>query len=354
VAIQLFLKLRDRLYGAIGSESWPARAMQASLRAAGRMFIRPGAQPPLSAPQVIQLSAIPETPSADRGDARAHTPPALSVIIPCRNADQHLGQQLEALASQDTTFSWELIIVDNGSTDRSLSIAESYADRIRLRVVPALERPNQAYARNVGARAARAEKLVFVDADDEVAPGFLNAMLGALSEHDLVMSPQDLDALNPGWNREAHDVSAASQGAFAPYAFGSGVGLSRRVLESVGGWPEEYTPCEDMALSYRLAQTGVALARLPEPLLRYRFRGSLRALFSQTRVWGCREALVHREFDAAFVPRRTLGLAVSEWFGVLGQLVMARSRTDLARFAVRLGYSVGRCQGSLRYRTFYP
>lgn len=358
VIIQLFLRLSDRLYGAIGRRSLPARVMQTSLRTVGRMFVRPDGPVGSGGPTVVQLDAIPDAPSvetsaADQGDSSAQASPAVSVIIPCKNAEEHLGQQLEALASQETSFRWELIIVDNGSTDRSISIAEAYADRVELRVIPALERPNQAYARNVGAGAARAEKLIFVDADDEVAPGFLTAMYRALAQHDLVMSPQDLDALNPGWNREAHDVSPASQGAFAPYAFGSGVGLSRRVLESAGGWPEEYTPCEDMALSYRLAQSGVVLARLPEPLLRYRFRDSLGALFSQTRIWGCREALVHREFDAAFVPRRTLRLAVSEWLGVLGQLVAARNRTDLARFAVRLGYSVGRCQGSLRYRTLY-
>jgi hypothetical protein len=355
VMIQLFLKLSDRLYRVIGRRSLPARAAQASLRVVGRMFVRPSAHPAADGPKVIQLDEIPEPAitSADHRPQSAQITPGVSVVIPCRNAGEYLSQQLEALASQETTFPWELIIVDNGSTDRSVSIAKRYERRVPLRVVPALDRPNQAYARNVGARAARAEKLIFVDADDEVAPGFLTAMHAALGEHDFVMSDQDLDALNPAWNREAHDVSTASQGAFATYAFGSGVGVSRRALEAVGGWPEEYTPCEDMALSYRLQQSGVALARLPKPLLRYRFRDSLGALFGQTRVWGCREALVHREFDAAFVSRRTLRLALSEWLGVLGELITARSRADLARFAVRLGYSVGRFQGSLRYRTFY-
>jgi glycosyltransferase involved in cell wall biosynthesis len=358
VMIQLFLKLSDRLYRFIGRQSLPARAMQAALRAAGRMFIRRGAPAPVDRPEVIQLSAVPKTPppapsAPDRHDAGAQREPALSVIVPCRNAELHLRQQLEALASQETFFPWELIIVDNGSTDRSVSIAEQYKHRIPLRVVPALERPNQAYARNAGAHAASSEKLIFVDADDEVAPGFLTAMYMALRDHDLVMSPQDIEALNPGWNREAHNVSTASEGEFAPYAFGTGVGLSRRVLESVGGWPEEYTPCEDMALSYRLQRSGVTLACLPEPLLRYRFRDSLRALFRQTRVWGSREALVHRDFASVFVTRRTLRLAISEWLGVLGELLSARSRADLARFAVRFGYSVGRLSGSLRYRTFY-
>jgi glycosyltransferase involved in cell wall biosynthesis len=359
VIIQMFLKLSERLYRAIGRRSLPARVMQRTLRVVGRTFVRPSGHLAAGGPTVIQLTAIPEDRSPSTGapehrDTSAQGPPAVSVIIPCRDAEQHLSQQLEALALQQTSFPWELIIVDNGSTDRSISIAEGFVNAVRLRVVPALERPNQAYARNVGANSAHAEKLIFVDADDEVAPGFLTAMYGALCEHDLVMSPQDLDALNPGWNREAHDVSTASQGAFATYAFGSGVGISRRVLESAGGWPEEYTPCEDMALTYRLAQSGVALACLPEPLLRYRFRDSVGALFRQTRIWGCREALVHREFDVAFVARRTLRLAVSEWLGVVGELITARSKSDLARFAVRLGYSVGRLHGSLRYRTFYP
>src|SRR4051794_566972 len=73
----------------------------------------------------------------------------LSVIIPCRDAEGYVGRQLDALASQETSFPWELILVDNGSTDRSVQIAETYADRMQLRVVSAPDRANQAYARNV-------------------------------------------------------------------------------------------------------------------------------------------------------------------------------------------------------------
>ena len=85
--------------------------------------------------------------------------PALSVIIPCRNAEAYLARQFDALASQETSFAWELVLVDNGSTDRSVQIAETYAERMQLRVVPAPDRANQAYARNVGAKEAYAEKL---------------------------------------------------------------------------------------------------------------------------------------------------------------------------------------------------
>src|SRR3954452_16520200 len=83
--------------------------------------------------------------------------PLLSVVIPCRNAGEHLERQLDALASQETAFPWELVVVDNGSSDDSMQIVETYEDRIRLRVVSAPDRANAAYARNVGADAAHAE-----------------------------------------------------------------------------------------------------------------------------------------------------------------------------------------------------
>jgi GT2 family glycosyltransferase len=278
--------------------------------------------------------------------------PLLSVIIACRNGEQYLGRQLEALASQETSFAWELVFVDNRSTDLSVQVAERYKDRIPLTVISAPERANRAYARNVGADAARAEKLVFLDADDEVAPGFLTSMFAALQEHEFVGSPSDRRALNPEWCREAHNTSESSHGVFALFT-GAAVGLSRRVIASVGGWPEEYVPCEDMALSFRLQRSGIPLTFLSEPLLNYRLRTSIRGLFAQTRAWGYAQALVHRDFGSEFVHPRSASVALSEWLGILQELLTARRRADLARFAVRLGYSVGRLQGSLRYHVFY-
>ncbi len=274
--------------------------------------------------------------------------PLLSVIIPCRNAEGYVGRQLDALASQGISFPWELVLVDNGSIDRSVQVAETYADRLQLRVVPAPDRANQAYARNVGARAASAEKLVFIDADDEVAPGFLASMFAALGEHDFVVLRHEQATLNPEWSRDAHEVPACASGIFSPFAFGSALGLSRRVFESVGGCPEEYDACWDMAISYRLQRAGVALVFLPEPLHRYRYRNSIRGLFNQTHVWGYCDVLLYREFRTRLVSPRSASLALSEWFNVLRELMAARSRAHLARSAVRLGYSARRLRRSLR------
>src|SRR5262245_35038573 len=111
----------------------------------------------------------------------------LSVIIPCYNAAETIGDQLEALTCQRWSQLWEVVVVDNKSTDRSRTIVESYQKRLpNLRMINAFERQGQAHARNVGAQVACGESLAFCDADDEVGAEWLAAMGEALSKHDFV------------------------------------------------------------------------------------------------------------------------------------------------------------------------
>jgi glycosyltransferase involved in cell wall biosynthesis len=316
---------------------------------------------------------IPSLSGAERvaTDERAGQP-ALSVIIACRNAEEHLRHQLDALRSQETSFHWELIVVDNGSTDRSAAVAESYADRRFVRLVSAPERLGQAHARNVGVRAALAGRLVFVDADDQVAPGFLTAMYEALDEHEFVTSPDDEGFLNPAWSHRAHAVPPSTHGLERfimappragsthppqpdkiPQAYGCAIGITRQTLSRVGGFAVEYRELHDLALSVKLHQAGVVLAYLPGPLIRYRLRDSLPGLFQQSRRWGRQEALAHREFGQQVMPSRSARIAITEWATAMQRLITASSRADLAQCAVRFGYCVGRLQGSVRYRTPY-
>jgi glycosyltransferase involved in cell wall biosynthesis len=71
----------------------------------------------------------------------------VSVVVPVRNAARTLGYQLEALASQDSASSWEVVAVDNRSEDESRQIAERFSGRLELRVVEARERLGAGYAR---------------------------------------------------------------------------------------------------------------------------------------------------------------------------------------------------------------
>jgi glycosyltransferase involved in cell wall biosynthesis len=92
--------------------------------------------------------------------------PRFSVIIPAYNAAATLARAIESVRAQ-TWPAHEIIIVDDGSSDDTASIARSYGDAVKL-----IRQPNSgvAVARNVGARSATGEWLAFLDADDWYAP----------------------------------------------------------------------------------------------------------------------------------------------------------------------------------------
>ena len=84
--------------------------------------------------------------------------PALSVVLPCRNGAATIAVQLEALASQFWSGTWELVVADNGSTDESMRIVESFRDRLpALQVVDASAGPGIPATLNAGVRAPPSE-----------------------------------------------------------------------------------------------------------------------------------------------------------------------------------------------------
>jgi glycosyltransferase involved in cell wall biosynthesis len=95
--------------------------------------------------------------------------PAVSVIMPVFNQDAWLGAAIESVRAQRLT-DWELLIVDDGSTDGSREVTQRYAaldpDRIRLLSHTAGDRRGVAAARNLGIAQARGRYLAFLDADD--------------------------------------------------------------------------------------------------------------------------------------------------------------------------------------------
>lgn len=94
----------------------------------------------------------------------------MSIIVPCRNEDRYLQRCLESLSDQDFPRSdYEIIVVDNGSTDRSLEIAKSKSD-----IVIVAPNINVGAVRNRGAERAKGETIVFIDADCTVDSQWLN------------------------------------------------------------------------------------------------------------------------------------------------------------------------------------
>lgn len=100
----------------------------------------------------------------------------ISVIIPTYNEEEHIGQCLLSLKKQ-TEKNFEIIVVDDESTDQTLKIAKQHADHV-------LSQPHQGpgAARNLGAKSAKGDILVFVDADMTFHPDFLQKLTAPISD----------------------------------------------------------------------------------------------------------------------------------------------------------------------------
>src|SRR6059058_4106784 len=104
-------------------------------------------------------------------------PALVSVVVPAYNCADTIDVQLAALAEQDYDGRWEVVVVDNRSTDDTADRARRWSDRLPgLRVVDASERQGVSHARNRGIEEARGDLIAICDADDQVQPGCLTAM----------------------------------------------------------------------------------------------------------------------------------------------------------------------------------
>ncbi len=292
-------------------------------------------------------------------DSAAQTvgPVAVSVIIPVRNAEQHLASLLECLTRQSVAAAWEVVAVDNRSTDQSRQIAEGYATSLPLRVVEADAMANPSYARNVGAATAIGDKLVFIDADDEIDDGYVSAMSQALDAHDLVTSRVDSVSLNPEWVQGAHGPPWQSDHVAAFFGFlpaaGVNIGIRRGLLDRLGGFPEKFSGSEDVAFSWRAGLAGTPIHLVPAAVYRYRYRQSMPELYRQAVNWGRDNVLLYRTFREHGMPSRRMRDSGREWLVVARGLLQARHRATRAPLVVRLGFCVGRLKGSPMYRVLY-
>src|SRR5579862_4694998 len=115
------------------------------------------------------------------------SPPAVSVVICTYNRAELLRNTLQTLLELEVPpdVEWELILVDNNSTDETKPIVEAFATRLSRPVQYVVERtPGKSYALNTGVLASRGEILAFIDDDVLVDSGWLKALWRAFEETD--------------------------------------------------------------------------------------------------------------------------------------------------------------------------
>lgn len=280
----------------------------------------------------------------------------ISVVVPCRNAAGFLGTQLEALARQHYPEPWELVIVDNGSTDDTRAVAERYRTRVpQLRIVDASERPGAAYARNTGARAASGLNVAFCDADDEVEDGWLAAVADALREHEAIAFRTDTAKLNGGAAertiRQSDGLQPYVYPPYLPYSGGT-IAMRRDLFLKLGGFDETMLACEDADLCWRVQNSGVPLFFAREAVIHVRLRPSLSAMCRQARLWGEYNVVLYKKYRPLGMPPLPRLQGVRNLVGTLRRFPRLARRRTRSEWLWEASWMVGRIVGSLKYRTW--
>jgi glycosyltransferase involved in cell wall biosynthesis len=222
------------------------------------------------------------------------------VVVPAYNAAATLAEQLEALAAQRYDGDWELVIVDNGSTDGTADLARRYRQRFKaLTLVDGGSRRGHSAPRNAGVTAARGELLAYCDADDVVASGWLQAMASAARYYDLIGGWLDARPLNDEVTRSWHQPWPRDQlrSWLLPYAVSANLAIWADVLRDLGGWSSEYEAGgEDTELSWRAQLAGYRLGFAPDAVVYYRYRSGLWETARQAYAIGVHCEQILRDF----------------------------------------------------------
>jgi len=198
----------------------------------------------------------------------------ISIVIPAHNAAETLSKTLNSLVIQ-TYPNWEAIIVDDGSIDETKAIAAQLAQQdSRIRVI-SQENQGVSGARNTGIQAAQSDWLLFLDADDTIAPVLLERFVAK------VTADPNLDFVYCGWVYTTPDgewlpgqywlppedlfsVSAH----YCPFAIHACL-VRRSLVQAVGGFDLGLKTCEDWDLWQRIFRSTAQCALVPEPLALY-------------------------------------------------------------------------------------
>jgi glycosyltransferase involved in cell wall biosynthesis len=287
------------------------------------------------------------------------TPALVSVIIPARNAAHTLPDQLEALAAQEYGGAWEVLIVDNDSSDETVRVARRWLGRLpALRILRATDGRGANHARNAGMRPAAGDLLAFCDADDVVAPGWLSALARAACTADLIGGRLEFERLNTSLARSCFAPTPTDgprvQLGFLPFVGSGNLAVRADATRVLGGFNEHYRAHEDTEFCWRAQLAGYRLAFAPDAVVHCRFREGLWPLARQHYLYGRAEPQLYRDFRGAGM-RRSGCAEVTRTWGYLTVHAVDRLATRAGRrwWLRQVALRCGRITGSVRSRVLF-
>ncbi len=257
----------------------------------------------------------------------------VSVIATVLNEGPAICRLLDSLVAQ-TRAPDEVVIVDGGSSDDTVSILQDYADqgRLPLRV---LDEPgaNISRGRNVAIAAASGDVIASTDAGVWLSPQWLGELVAPFESEDspqvasgfFVADPQSVFEIALGAT-VLPALSDINPDRFLPSS--RSVAFTRAAWKASGGYPEWLDYCEDLIFDFRLRDLYHRFAFAPRAVVHFRPRRSLRSFFRQyyqyargdgkADLWRKRHAVRYLSYLVAAPMLLVLGWLVSPWWWVLG------------------------------------
>ncbi len=226
--------------------------------------------------------------------------PRVSVVVPVRNAENTIADCLESILKLEyPAAAFEVVVAENASTDRTMTVLERYSHRVRIVHEP---RRGSSAARNAGVRQARGALVAFTDADCTVHPAWLAKLVPQLADASVGLVGGSVLAQRPcnrveRYGEVIHDHERAITGTDPPYVLGGNCAARRETLQTVGGFDPAYPRSQDSDLSFRLHRAGYRLVFERDAIAYHRNESTLPGLFRegfQHGFWSVRLFKAHR------------------------------------------------------------
>lgn len=232
----------------------------------------------------------------------------LSIIIPVYNRPTEVKELLYSLAKQDFRKSFEVIVVEDGSTEtceREIAAFPNLDIRYYVK-----ENSGPGLSRNFGMERASGDYFIILDSDVILPTFYLSTVYDALKVNftDAFGGP---DAAHPEFSslQKAINYSMTSflttggirgkkkgLGKFQPRSFN--MGISKKAFQSTGGFSDMRTG-EDIDLTFRLWQNGFDTQLIPDAYVYHKRRNNLQSFFKQTRSFGATRPILNRKYPSS-------------------------------------------------------
>jgi glycosyltransferase involved in cell wall biosynthesis len=283
-----------------------------------------------------------------------------SIVIPAYNAGAYVRGQLDALARQVYSEPFEVLVVDNMSTDGTADVAAQYADRLNLRLLTASARRSASHARNVGIAQARGEFIVFVDADDVVDDSLLAAYESCADVHRIMGGPYEETLLNDpkvaAWRYRLTKDGLPIAFGLVPFFLMGNAAIHRSVFDEIGTFDEALTHGgEEVDFSARAHLAGYEVGWVPNAIVYYRHRTTLRALSRQWFDFGRATTYVYARYrEQASLPRTTPSDTAKTLWEVVPHVVdLALGNRRRGQWVRSSSFYAGEALESLRQRVWH-